>query len=161
MVSTIEHPPVSPLVLDPIRAVVEETYTRFCGDKPRVESHAEPVHDCECVAGIISFFGDASISVAWVLDEGAATVLAEKFARFPIPFDSADMGDVAGELVNVVAGDIVARLESRGCHVKMSLPTVARGPRLRLASDKGMPVSYLNYAARAGHFWLRVMAQTN
>ncbi|QEL20583.1 chemotaxis protein CheX [Limnoglobus roseus] len=155
--------PVSPpaVVLAAVQAAVEQTYTRFCGDKPTVESEMQADHDCECVAGIISFFGDAAISLAWVLDAAVAPVLAQKFARFPIPFDSSEMGDVTGELVNVIAGDVVAYLEARKFHVKMSLPTVARGARLRLMPDKGVSVSHVNYATRAGKFWLRLAAQVD
>jgi chemotaxis protein CheX len=154
--SLLEKKPVATVILDSVRDAVEKTYVRISGEKPLLDPEEYSEHDKECVAGIISFFGDTSISLAWVLDSESAPALAQQFARFPIPFESADMGDMTGELVNVLAGDVVAILENRKCKVKMSLPTVARGNRLRLMPDKGVCVSHLNYKTRLGKFWLLV-----
>jgi chemotaxis protein CheX len=148
--------PIGKSVVDAIQSAVQTTYTKFCKDTPRASATSLSELDCDCVAGIISFFGDVSLSVAWVFDGESAPALAQQFARFPIPFDSPEMGDVAGELVNVLAGDILINLEARGSKVKMSLPTVARGNRLRIMPEKGVCVTHLNYVSDNGRFWLRI-----
>jgi len=44
-----------------------------------------------------------------------------------VPFESSDMGDAIGELANVIAGSVKARLDQRGAKANISLPTVLRG----------------------------------
>src|SRR5262249_47299656 len=115
-------------------------------------------HQGPCVAGIISFFGDMPWTLTWVLTDKSAPALAQKFAGFEIPFDSKDMGDMAGELVNVLAGEIVAQLDQRRIKSQMSLPTVARGTNLELMPEIGPNVAELDYKSNVGGFWLRLAA---
>jgi chemotaxis protein CheX len=147
---------VPQVVVNAVQAALQTTYRKFCGDDPQISLQNHVDLNSDCVAGIISFLGKNSISVAWVLDRESAPALAEKFARFAIPFDSVEMGDVAGELVNVLAGDIVINLEANGQKVKMSLPTVARGTRLQFIPEKNVHVTRLDYETRFGRFWLRI-----
>ena len=112
-----------------------------------------------CIAGIISFFGNLPWTLTWVLTDQTAPALAQKFTGFEIPFDSKDMGDMAGELVNVLAGEIVAQLDQRRIKSQMSLPTVARGTNLELMPERGAPnVAELDYSSSQGGFWLRLAA---
>lgn len=153
--------PATTTVVDAVRTAIEAYYTKLCGDAPQPVTGGQSLYDCECIAGIISFVGDASLSVAWIIDSGLAPVIGHKLARFPIPFDSPDMIDLGGELVNIVAGDIALALEAKRLHVKMSLPTVIRGTsfRLRMMPDKGAVVTHLNYRTQYGQYWLRIATQ--
>ncbi|MBI3410432.1 MAG: chemotaxis protein CheX [Planctomycetes bacterium] len=147
-----------PAIIDAVKASVEKTYAAFCGDKPLLTALAEDSHHGPCIAGIISFFGDVPWSLTWVLTHKTAPALAQKFAGFEIPFESSDMGDMAGELVNVLAGEIIAQLDQRRIKSQMSLPTVARGSNLELMPERGPNVAELDYTSKQGGFWLRLAA---
>ena len=125
-------------------AALETTFTAIFGEKPTREMNADQKHCCPCVAGIISFIGETSWSLTWVLPREIAPVLAHKFTGFEIPFDSPDMGEMAAELVNVLAGDVVAQLEKRCIKAQMSLPTVARGDYLEFTPARGPGVGYID-----------------
>ena len=114
--------------------------------------NADQKHCCPCVAGIISFIGETSWSLTWVLPREIAPVLAHKFTGFEIPFDSPDMGEMAAELVNVLAGDVVAQLEKRCIKAQMSLPTVARGDYLEFTPARGPGVGYIDFTSSYGKF---------
>lgn len=147
-----------PAITDAVQASIEKVYSAFCGETPRRVTIELKSHNPSCVAGIISFFGDVPWSLSWVLTEETAPILARKFAGFDIPFDSSDMGDVAGELVNVLAGEVIAQLEQRRIKAQMSLPTVARGKPLELVPEKGLSVARLDFVSGQGNFWVRLAA---
>lgn len=144
-----------PTVAEAVWAAVENTYSAIAGEKPmRVpgETHAA----CPCVAGIISFVGQSPWTLSWFLAKDTAPAVAQKFTGMDIPFDSGDMGDVVGELVNVLAGEVVAQLDRRRIPAQMSLPTVARGNPLELMPEKGFAVTQMDYSSSQGAFWLRL-----
>lgn len=97
------------------------------------------------VVGIISFVGDSSWILMLALPKTSAETLAEKFCGFKVEYDSPDMGDVIGELANVMAGDIVARMGTEGVKVAMSLPTVLRGNNVEPFMPKGLPDKKMHY----------------
>jgi len=154
--SAINTDALPPAIIDAVQASLEKTYAAFFSEKPVLGANGQDRHTGPCIAGIISFLGDAPWSLAWILSQETAPMLAQKFAGFEIPFDSPDMGDVAGELVNVIAGEIVAQLEKRRIKAVMSLPTIARGSPLQLVPESGPSIVHLEYTSREGTFWLRL-----
>jgi len=98
------------------------------------------------VVGIISFVGDASWILMLAMPKESAETLAEKFCGFKVEYDSPDMGDVIGELANVMAGDIVARMGEQGVKIAMSLPTVLRGHDVEPFMPRGMPDKKIHYS---------------
>ena len=144
-----------PVVADAVWAAVEQTYSAIAGEKPSRQPN-ETHSACPCVAGIISFLGQSPWTLSWFLTKDAAPAIAQKFTGMDIPFDSGDMGDVVGELVNVLAGEVVAQLDRRKIPAQMSLPTVARGSPLELMPEKGYGVVQMDYTSSQGRFWLRL-----
>ena len=109
------------------------TFGAICGAEPTLEGECGECADgTTSVQGIIAVVGDVSWSLSLAFPPETAEAIAQKFAGFEIPYESADMADVIGELANVMAGDVVARLDRKGLKVKMSLPNVARGESLHL-----------------------------
>src|SRR5262249_54146675 len=104
----------------------------------------------------ISFMGDVFWSLTWVLSKDAAPALAQKMTGMDIPFESPDMGDVAGELMNVLAGEVVLQLERRRIKAQMSLPNVAKGAHLELLPEHKSSVNQLNFTSSYGEFWMRI-----
>ena len=156
--TSVNGPPaIHPAIVDAVKASLDNTYSAFFVDKPTIIGVDSPPEG-PCIAGIISFIGQESWSLSWIISKEAAPKLAKKFAGFDIPFDSSDMGDMAGELINVIAGEIVAQLESRKLKAAMSLPTVARGSPLEFLPEAGPSIMHLAYKCREGPFWFRFVA---
>lgn len=146
--------PLPPQVADIVRDSVVNTLGSILGAAPALretEPSASP-----SVIGIIGFVGDLNLTVALGLPEATAPALVEKFAGFAIPFDSPDMGDVVGELANVLAGEVRARLENKKIKAQMSLPTVARGSDLELLAVEGAASMRFTFDSPAGPFWCGV-----
>ncbi|MFO0864034.1 MAG: hypothetical protein U0744_05165 [Gemmataceae bacterium] len=70
------------------------------------------------------------------------------------------MSDRAGELVNVIASEIIAQLERRHMTSSMSLPTVVCGASLELIPEMGPSIVNLEYTSEAGGCWPRLAAAT-
>ncbi len=66
------------------------------------------------------------------------------------------MGDVVGELANVLAGDIVARMSKEDFKVTMSLPTIMRGNDVEPVLPRGLPLEKLHFTMQEGNFMLKV-----
>ena len=114
------------------------------GESPReVDNPETPMG--EGVVGIISFVGDITWLMMVALPRKSASSLSLKFAGFEVDYDSPEMGDVVGELANVLAGDIVARLGKESVKVAMSLPTILRGQDVEPLLPRGIPSRRLSF----------------
>lgn len=138
-------------VVSAVRESVAATFSSICGTAPELRDEVTE-GPADCVIGTIGFVSDQPWALALVLPEAPALALAQKFAGFEIPFDSPDMGDVVGELANVLAGDVRARLESKKIKTQMSLPTVARGKGLELLEGQAQPRVHLVFRLPEGTF---------
>jgi len=145
-------------LLDVMKAAVETTFQSILGERPVHQSSADPTPASGGIVGIISFLGDLTWSFSLILPDKTASALIQKFVGFDIPYDSSDMADAVGELANVLAGDVVARLESRRVKTQMSLPTVARGSDVELISPGGLPTARMFFTSTLGRFWFKLAA---
>jgi CheY-specific phosphatase CheX len=142
-------------VADAMVASVEVVLGAICKQKP-VRTEPTGVGDRPCVVAILSFDGTPAWTVTCRLADDTAPELMRTFAGFAIPFDSPDMGDVVGEFVNVLAGEVIAQLERRRMKHRMSLPTVLRGQGMQLVPESGASSLHLEFAVPQGrvHFEL-------
>jgi len=106
----------------------------------------------EGIVGIISLVGDLSWSVSLGLPKKTAIIMAKQFTGFEINFDSEDMDDVTGELINVLAGDIISKLDTVGTSVNMSLPIVARGNKMGIHVPDRLPKIQLHCTTNGESF---------
>lgn len=139
-----------------VREAAVEFFGSYCGMAP-TECDDTAVESGPGIMGVISFFGDPVWSAALVMSERTAVVAAKAFAGFDIAFDSPDMGDVVGEMANVMAGDIVARLDARGIAAQMSLPTVARGSDVEVLSAGNACTARLKFESPGGSLLFRLV----
>ncbi|VTR96901.1 CheC domain protein OS=Hippea maritima (strain ATCC 700847 / DSM 10411 / MH2) GN=Hipma_0355 PE=4 SV=1: CheX [Gemmata massiliana] len=109
------------------------------------------------IMSTISFMGDPPWAFAMAFPEESAVTIAKVFAGFEIEFDSPDMGDLVGEIANVIAGDITARLHRKGIKAPMSLPTVVRGSNVSLLTPTGGSSTRLVYAGPGGTCWFNLV----
>jgi CheY-specific phosphatase CheX len=143
-------------VVDSLMASLDQTHSAFFCQKPVLKKEGNGIQDGPCIAGTVSFIGEISWSLTWVLTEETAPQVAKKFTGMEFPFDSPDMVDLAGELVNVIAGEIIAQLEKRGVKSRMSLPTVVRGKLSEFLPGPSSTMGNLEYSATEGTFWFRM-----
>ncbi len=110
----------------------------------------------EGVVGIISFVGDIAWLFMVTLPKKSAESLAFKFAGFELAYDSPEMGDVVGEVANVVAGDLVARLASDQLRVAMSLPTIMKGHNVEPLLPRGVPTRMLKFVIDDDEIYIKL-----
>jgi CheY-specific phosphatase CheX len=137
-------------VADALVASVESVLGTICGQKPVKSAAPAGLGERPCVIAILSFDGTPAWTVTCRLTDETAPDLMRKFAGFDIPFDSADMGDVVGEFVNVLAGEVIAQLERRRMKHRMSLPTVLRGIGMQLVPESGATSRTVEFAIPQG-----------
>ncbi len=119
------------ILIDVANHSIVETFEKMFGET-LIQTPEDSMPPIEGIAGLISFVGDITWSLAMMFPKAAATDLAQKFAGFEIEYEGADMGDVIGEVANVLAGVICGDLENKGFTSQMSLPTVTRGNGCKL-----------------------------
>lgn len=109
------------------------------------------------VAGLISFVGKVSWTLAIGFPRATALEMAQKFAGCEIPFESLDMIDVMGELLNIVAGPTSAHLVAQGFETKMGLPSVVRGGDIEVILPDHM-AQRLHFTCKQGSFRAKIVA---
>ena len=145
-----------PAIPTAVKAAALEFFNSSCKLQATEQAAAPGSAPSAGIMGVISFFGDPVWSFALVMPESTAVAAANGFAGFEIPFDSPDMGDMIGEMANVMAGDIVARLEAARVKAQMSLPTVARGQDVELLPPSNAHEMRLHFTSPSGGFQLRL-----
>ncbi len=134
----------------------ESIFTTILGTDTKYSESGVDGIGGEGVVGIISYVGDISWSMILVLPKDSAVKMGNKFTGFEVPYDSPDMGDVVGELANVLAGDLVGRLSTEGVKVQMSLPTIMRGENVEPFLPRGIPTKKMGFTTSEGNFTLKV-----
>jgi chemotaxis protein CheX len=160
MPAEVQSPPTvgfPPALSAAVRDSAIEFFGTYCGMQPCERADQPMEASGPGIMGVISFFGDPVWSVSLVMPEKTAVTAAKAFAGFDIAFDSPDMGDIVGEMANVMAGDIVARLDARGIAAQMSLPTVARGHDVELLTAANACAARLRFESSNGGFWFRLV----
>jgi CheY-specific phosphatase CheX len=140
-----------------VRESVLATFSMLTGAAPRLRP--QPCNGADLVA-VISFIGDHEPwSLVLALPRETALQMAPKFAGFEIEFDGPDMADAVGEIVNIIAGDLVARLEGIDLHSQMSVPSIARGQSIDLVLPDSRELLALHFEGDEGAYSLRVAAR--
>ena len=135
---------------------ISSIFKKIFGAVPEYDGDDNSKNIGDGVVGIISFVGDASWILMLAFPKDSAETLAEKFCGFAVPYDNPDMGDVIGELANVMAGDIVARMGVQGVKVAMSLPTVLRGQNVEPFMPKGIPDKKMHYTVMGKDVMIKI-----
>ncbi|WP_309715294.1 chemotaxis protein CheX [Armatimonas sp.] len=148
---------IDPSLVEAVHEAFAQTIAMFAG----AELTPKPVDEidrlCDSICGTISFVGDRNFSAMICCSRESAAELSMAMAGFEIDYDSADMGDAIGEVVNIVAGDIVARMETVGFEVAMSLPTVFRGHDIERVVAHNTLSSCAVYDLSQSQFWVEIV----
>ncbi len=154
-------PETIPAILTDVtsRAIIQ-TFEKMIGETS-VSSIETEIAEVEGIVALISFVGDLTWSLAMRFPQQTAVNLAHKFAGFEIEYESADMGDVAGEFANVLAGVICGELENEGMYSQMSLPTVTRGKQFSLLLGGHLVAQRLCISSDGNPFTVRLIVSKN
>lgn len=143
-----------------VKQSVIANFSTMIGSQPDIRNNGNNLIG-EGVVGIISMVGEFTWLLMLALPQETAKAFALKFAGFEIDYESPEMGDVVGELNNILAGDIVARLSKDGIKVAMSLPTVLRGNNVEPMLPRGTPSIKMHFTCPEGEFLLRLAGRCN
>jgi CheY-specific phosphatase CheX len=149
--------PFPTVISTAVRDATAEFFQSFCGLTTEEQIPPTLERPEGEIMSTISFVGDIAWAFSMICPATAAVALAKAFAGFEIPPDSSDLGDLVGEVVNVIAGGICARLDRHGISVQMSLPTVARGANLSLLVPSGAATTRMAFTSADGIFWVQLV----
>jgi CheY-specific phosphatase CheX len=121
------------------------------------ESADTPPTEGSIIVAVISLVGDVEWSMFLGLPQATAEKVAAKFAGFEIPFDSEDMGDVVGEITNVVAGQVKLLLDARGVKGDISLPSVLRAENMEVLSQRDASGFRTCFTSELGPLWVGLL----
>jgi len=128
------------------------------GDKPecvRQDKEAASEQLEEGLVGIISFMGQAlPLSMMIGVPKSDVENITEKFFSVRVPYSDPRISDAIGELSNILAGDVLARLENIGFNTRMSLPTVVCGPLAKLSAHQ--PAEFFCFQVSDVTIWTKI-----
>jgi len=85
------------------------------------------------VNGSVGFGGRVTGNVFLSLTVAQGVAMAEALIREPVAPEAEEILDVVGEMTNMIAGGIKARLNEAGFETVMTIPSVIRGPAISVA----------------------------
>jgi len=143
-----------PLV-DGVKGAVIEVLDSICGTS---SEHAAGEHAelASGVIGVISLIGQDAWSMMVGLPKDTAVAFARQFTGSEVAYDSRDMGDVVGELANIIAGQAAGRMEAAGMKANLSLPTIARGNGISVPLQYELPSVCIGFLCPQGDLWVRI-----
>lgn len=140
-----------------VKESVINTFASICGNTPTYVQGEEETGPLNGIIGNIAVFNpDHTLSLMLVVPKDTALSLSEAFIGMEIPYDSDDMGDLIGEISNILAGDVAASVEKVGFRGQSSLPTATRGSDLTLFLPNKPPSKKMKFTGDNGEFWLNM-----
>ncbi len=144
-------------IVELVKESVINTFASICGSAPEyVQSNgqSEPLNGI--IGNIAVFNQDHTLSLMLAIPRDTALSLSEVFIGMEIPYESDDMGDLVGEISNILAGDVAASIETIGFRGQSSLPTATRGSDLTLFMPNKPPTEKMKFSGPNGEFWLNM-----
>lgn len=140
-----------------VRDSVLNTFESICGERPSFDKDGQPSGPLNGIIGNIAVFNpDLTFSLMLVIPKETAIKISEAFIGMELPIDSEDMGDLIGEIANILAGDVAANMETVGFRGQSSLPTATRGSDLSLFMPNKPPTEKMKFQSACGEFWLNM-----
>lgn len=89
--------------------------------------------DIGAITGSIGFGGELTGTLFFSVNTQQASEMAEAVLGQAVGPDDRECLDVIGELTNMIAGGIKTRLNNQGLMMVMTIPSIIRGPSIRVA----------------------------
>lgn len=143
------------LMLDKVVLSVQNTFASISGDAPELVEQVNSLQPMNGIIGNIAVFNpEHTLSMMLAVPKETAVSLSVKFVGFELEFESDDIGDLIGEISNILAGEVAMNIETIGFRGQSSLPTATRGSDLRLFLPNKPPSARLRFVTSDGEFWL-------
>ncbi len=114
------------------------------------------------IGNIAVFNTEHTLSLMLAIPKDTALYFSEVFIGMELPFESDDMGDLVGEISNILAGDVAANVEKVGFRGQSSLPTATRGSDLTLFMPNKPPTKKMKFISENTEFLLTmVLSESN
>ncbi|MEX0722444.1 MAG: chemotaxis protein CheX [Gracilimonas sp.] len=141
-----------------VRDSVINTFESICGAPPEyIEIEDDKKESLNGIIGNIAVFNpDLTFSLMMAIPKETAFKISEAFLGIQLAFDSDDMGDLVGEIANILAGDVAANIEKVGFRGQSSLPTATRGSDLTLFMPNKPPTVKMKFNSTCGDFLLNM-----
>ncbi len=140
-----------------VKESVINTFESITGKRPECLEEADMGQTMHGIIGNIAVFNpDHTLSLMLAIPKETALALSNEFVGMEIPFESDDMGDLIGEISNILAGDVAANIEKVGFRGQSSLPTATRGSDLTLFMPSKPPTKKLKFEGENGEFWVNM-----
>lgn len=145
-------------MVEKVRESVINTFGSLTGEPP---SYNELVNGDTPLNGIVGnvtvFNSNHTLTLMLAIPRETALYLSEVFIGMELPFESDDMGDLIGEVSNILAGDVAANVEKVGFRGQSSLPTAMRGSDLTLFMPNKPPTEKMKFLSTQMEFWLTMV----
>ncbi|WP_340103489.1 chemotaxis protein CheX [Rhodohalobacter sp. 8-1] len=140
-----------------VKESVINTFASIIGSEPSYIEQNGQAKSLNGIIGNIAVFNQQhTLSLMIVIPRETALKLSEVFIGAEIPFESDDMGDLVGEISNILAGDVAANIETVGFRGQSSLPTATRGSDLTLFMPSKPPTEKMKFVGPSGEFWVNM-----
>lgn len=144
-------------IVDMVHQSVVNTFSSIIGDEPERQASDGSNEPLNGIIGNIAVFNSVhTLSLMLAIPRETAMGLSEVFVGMELPFESEDMGDLIGEISNILAGEVAANIEKVGFRGQSSLPTSTRGSDLMLFMPNKPPTEKMYYQSSRGEFWLNM-----
>lgn len=144
-------------IIASVRQSVEATFESISGSRPEFVDSSEQGEPMNGIIGHITVFNSQhTLTLMVAIPKETALSLSGVFCGMEIPFESDDMGDLVGEVSNILAGEVAANAEQVGFAGQSSLPTVTRGSDLKLFLPNKPPTAQLRFNGSGGGFWVNL-----
>jgi CheY-specific phosphatase CheX len=138
-----------------VKKSVTDTLESIIGEELTYNDEQEEAEKLNGMVGNITIFNsNHTLSLILAIPKDSAIFLSEVFIGMEIPFESEDMGDLIGEVSNIVAGEVAANIETIGFRGQSSLPTATRGSDLTLFMPNKPPTKKMKFEGDSIEFWL-------
>lgn len=138
-----------------VKQSVINTFASISGEEPQYVEDDNGKGPLNGMIGNIAVFNpDHTLSLMLAIPKDTAVALSEIFVGMELPFESDDMGDLIGEVANILAGEVAANVEKVGFRGQSSLPTATRGSDLTLFMPNKPPTEKMKFSGSNGEFWL-------
>lgn len=150
-------------MVEMVKKSVINTFASMIGDTPDYIPEDDGKGPLNGIVGNIAVFNaDHTLSLMLSIPRETALSLSEVFIGMELPFESDDMGDLIGEISNILAGDVAANVEKVGFRGQSSLPTATRGSDLTLFMPNKPPKEKMKFSSSMGDLWLTmVLSESN
>jgi len=150
--------------INPVLNAIKSTLLQMAGinnmsvGKPEVIKNYQQANGV--VTGIMTMTGDKAVaSIALTFTESSILSIASKMLPDNHSSVNGLVGDLVGELANIVMGDAKRQLEEKGLNFQMALPIIVIGREHLIAHKANAPVIRVPFSTQAGEFCVEAVYQ--